>query len=82
MIPKTFEEFRALMGRARDTAYSLSCVRAEEGERVRAKMDYDALRALATSTPEQLLGIVGEVDCAADWELRALYHVIVTKEHK
>ena len=50
MIPPTLDAFRALMNRARAVAVE------------RKDFDAYALAALATATPAQLLGIVGDVE--------------------
>ena len=77
MIPPNLDAFRKLMERSREMAYYSSCdALAEESERVRDKLDADALAALATATPEQLLGIVGKVDAELYCDLnRVVYHI-------
>lgn len=58
MIPPTLAAFRALMQRGADAAYYASTdVLSSHKEQEAERQDMDSFRALATATPEQLLGI-------------------------
>lgn len=63
MIPPTLAAFRALMGRVEGFVVdALNSGYYYNGDGS-VESDADAIRALTTATPEQLLGIVGRVQC-------------------